>query len=238
MIFAAGLGTRLQPLTHDRPKALVQVKGKTLLEWTMLRLIRAGSRQVIVNVHHFADQIEDFLKQKDYFGIEIAVSDEREKLLDTGGGLKKAAWFFDDGKPFLVCNTDILTSMDLGRFFQSHLVHAPLATLAIQRRASSRQLWFDANMRLRGWQNLKTGLVKPPGTDLSDLSPFAFSGLHVMSPAIFRYMPEADVFSIIDVYLEILSHEVIGGYRHDDDFWIDAGKPASLDRAEKLDINW
>ncbi len=157
MLFAAGLGTRLRPLTDDRPKALVEVNGTPLLEIAIHRLIVAGCREIIVNVHHFAEQIIGFLKKNDHFGIRIAISDEREALLETGGGLKKAAWFFDDEKPFLVCNTDVLTNLDLQKFYQKHLESGALATLAVRNRPSSRSFLFDETMRLTGWQNTKTG---------------------------------------------------------------------------------
>ncbi len=160
LIFAAGLGTRLRPLTNDRPKSLVEVNGVTLLEIAIRRLIGAGCREIIVNVHHFAEQIIDFIEKNGQFGIQIAVSDEREQLLDTGGGLKKAAWFFDDGQPFLVCNADVLTDMDLAHFYQKHLESHAIATLAVRRRTTSRYFLFDEKMHLCGWQNAKTGEEK------------------------------------------------------------------------------
>ncbi len=157
LIFAAGLGTRLRPLTNDHPKALVEVHGITLLEVAIRRLVAAGCEELIVNVHHYAEQVIDFIEKNGQFGIRIAISDERERLLDTGGGLKKAAWFFDDGQPFLACNADVLTDMDLAHFYQKHLETGVLATLAVRRRTTSRYFLFDEKMRLAGWQNAKTG---------------------------------------------------------------------------------
>ncbi len=233
MLFAAGLGTRLRPLTNDRPKAMVEVKGKPLLQWALERLIAAGSNQIIVNVHHYADMIVDFIKSKNSFGVQIEISDEREKVLETGGGLKKAQWFFDDVDPFLVCNVDVLTNMDLAAFYNNHLKTNALATLAVRHRATSRYLLFDNKNRLVGWQNVKTGEVRSR-LDLRkmDLSNLAFSGIHAISPSIFDLMPAEDKFSIIEVYLKAMEKETILGHPHDDDFWLDVGKPEALETAE------
>lgn len=235
MLFAAGLGTRLRPLTDDRPKALVEVNGTTLLEIAIHRLIEAGCREVIVNVHHFADDIIGFLKRKEHFGIRIDISDEREQLLETGGGLKKAAWFFDDGQPFLVCNTDVLTNLDLQKFYRKHKASGALATLAVRSRPSSRCFLFDVKMQLHGWQNFSTGEIKystlqPPPS----LKPFAFSGIQILSPDIFNWMPQEEKkFSIIEAYLQAAANEIIIGYPHDGDFWLDVGTPTALATAEE-----
>ncbi len=237
MLFAAGLGTRLRPLTDDRPKALVEVNGTPLLEIAIHRLIAAGCREIIVNVHHFAEQIIGFLKKNNHFGIRIAISDEREALLETGGGLKKAAWFFDDEKPFLVCNTDVLTNLDLQKFYQKHLESGALATLAVRNRPSSRSFLFDEKMHLTGWQNTKTGEVRPSSLipHPSSLKPFAFSGIHALNSAIFDWMPgEEQKFSIVETYLQAAATETIFGYPHDEDFWFDVGKPETLAKAEAI----
>lgn len=247
MLFAAGLGTRLRPLTNDRPKALVEVNGVTLLEVAIRRLIAAGCQEIIVNVHHFEEQVIDFIEKNGQFGIRIAISDEREQLLDTGGGLKKAAWFFDDNVPFLVCNADVLTDMDLALFYQKHLESGALATLAVRQRTTSRYFLFDEKMRLSGWRNAKTGEEKlvMGGSQLSVNSwqlpygynpsivpthrPLAFSGIHAVSPAIFDWMPaEEDVFSIIDVYLNAAASGQVLGFDHSSDNWLDVGKPEAL----------
>ncbi|MBK9015130.1 MAG: nucleotidyltransferase family protein [Saprospiraceae bacterium] len=254
-MFSAGLGTRLRPLTNDRPKALVEVNGVTLLEVAIRRLVTAGCRELIVNVHHFAEQIIDFLGKNEQFGIRIAISDERERLLDTGGGLKKAAWFFDDDQPFLVCNADVLTDMDLAHFYQKHLESGALATLAVQKRVTSRYFLFDEKMRLTGWQNAKTGEEKlavrqlavgsqPPSYPLPteqagiphpSYLPYAFSGIHAISPALFDWMPaDEEVFSIIDVYLEAASTGQVFGYDHSADEWLDVGKPEAMEAAAKF----
>lgn len=241
MLFAAGLGTRLRPLTNDRPKALVEVKGVTLLEVAIRRLVAAGCREIIINVHHFAEQVIDFVEKKGQFGIEITISNEQELLLDTGGGLKKAAWFFDDGQPFLVCNADVLTDLNLADFYNHHLKSGAIATLAVRRRQTSRYFLFDENMRLCGWQNAKTGeerLVDNWDSPIFNASiphtfqPLAFSGIHAISPALFNWMPAGDgPFSIIDVYLEAAQTGLVFGHDHSADEWLDVGKPEALTAA-------
>lgn len=229
MIFAAGLGTRLRPLTDERPKALVEVGGIPLLEIAIRRLTGVGVREIIVNVHHFADQIVDFLQKKQNFGIHIALSDEREQLLDTGGGLKKAAWFLAGGDPFFVYNADILTNLDLRAFYSAHLCADALATVAVQHRESSRYLLFDADRRLCGWTNASTGQYRWCGEPVTDAVRYSFSGIHIISPAIFEYMPEEAVFSMIDLYLRLGNR--IMAYPHDGDRWLDVGKPDALAEA-------
>ena len=160
MIFAAGLGTRLRPLTNDRPKALVEVKGTPLLEITIKRLIHFGVREIIINVHHFADKIEAFLKKNKNFGIRIVTSHETERPLETGGGLKKAAWFFNDGQPFIVCNADILSDIDLKKMYEMHCKSDAISTFAIQKRDTSRYMLHDTEGVLCGWLNTKTKAVR------------------------------------------------------------------------------
>lgn len=233
MIFAAGLGTRLRPFTNDRPKALVEVNGVPLLEIAIQRLKAAGVEEIIINVHHFASQIEAFLQENRSFGIRIELSDEREQLLDTGGGLKKAAWFFDDGRPFFAYNADILTTLDLKTMYAAHRVSDALATLAVQSRESTRAFLFDDGGRLSGWRNVARQaerIVRPAVA----LHPMAFSGIHVISPGLFRYMPDETVFSIVDVYLDVASREPVMAYPHDHDLWIDVGKPGALAEAQKI----
>lgn len=241
MLFAAGLGTRLRPFTNDRPKALVEVNGAPLLEIAVRRLKAAGCEELIVNVHHFAEQIVGFLKKKDHFGIHIAVSDERDLLLDTGGALKKAAWFFDDGQPFLVCNVDALTDLPLLPLYQQHLRSGALATLAIRHRKTSRYFLFDENNQLCGWRNVKTGETlwckenQPERMATSHRAvEWAFSGIHAISPAIFGLLPEKEVFSFIEVYLKAGGTCRIEGYIHDEGYWLDVGTPESLARASQL----
>ncbi len=233
MIFAAGLGTRLRPLTDDKPKALVEVGGLPLLEIAIRRLKHFGIREVIVNVHHFAGLVERFLAERNDFGIEIAISDERSLLLNTGGGLKQASWFFDEGAPFLVQNVDVLSTLDLRALYAAHRRSRALATLAVRRRDTSRYLLFDAQRQLVGWQNRKSGATRrsrpEPAADA-----FAFSGIQVISPSIFEYFPEEAVFSTIDLYLEAAKRGTVTGYPHDEDAWLDVGKWPALAEAEAL----
>lgn len=233
MIFAAGLGTRLRPLTDDRPKALVEVNGIPLLEIVLRRLIDAGVKEVMINVHHFAEKVITFLEKKQYFNIHIEISYEEKELLNTGGGLKKAAWFFDDGKPFLVHNTDVVSSIDLEALYRYHIAQKAIATLATRQRATSRYLLFNtANQSLWGWCNTKNNQYKWSQKQYAVFERRAFSGVHVIDPRLFEYFPEAANFSIIDTYLEAARHERIISYPHDADIWLDAGKPAQIEAAE------
>src|ERR1019366_3958346 len=233
MILAAGLGTRLRPLTDNQPKALVQVAGRTMLEITLSRLRAFDIREVIINVHHFADMILEYLKTNDNFGMHIEVSRE-EVLLDTGGGLKKAAYFFlEDGseRPFILHNVDIISTVDLRRMVQFHTENQALATLAVQHRETSRYLLFDEHLQLCGRQSghdQKTELVRSS----QQVQPLAFSGIHVISPRLFAMMIEEGVFSIITSYLRLAAHgEKILAFRADDYYWRDLGKPANLIQA-------
>jgi NDP-sugar pyrophosphorylase family protein len=230
MIFAAGMGTRLLPLTRHKPKALVEVNGKPLLQHLIERMKRYGIKEIIVNLHHHAGQIQDFLKQNNNFGIHIAVSDETEHLLDTGGGLKKAAWFFNDGNPLILHNVDVITDLDLGEIYRYHRDSRALATLAVRTRKTSRYLLFDHDMRLGGWENVKTGesIIVEEGTALNR---FAFSGIHVVDPALLSMIIETGRFSIIDAYLRLAGSQIIKGYLHDHTEWIDVGKTDDLKRS-------
>lgn len=232
MILAAGLGTRLRPLTNDRPKALVELKGRPLLEWTIERLINHGFNDLIINVHHFADQIIDFLANKNNFGIRIQISDERAEVLETGGGLKNAQDLFGN-KPFLLCNADVVTNLDLNAFYEAHCASGALATLATRWRSTSRYLIFDEQQRLCGWQNIKTGEVRMSRPTTGSLQLRAFSGIHMISPDIFDLMTKQGKFSIIDTYLRLAKDHDIRSYPHDEDVWIDVGRPESLKEAEQ-----
>ena len=243
MIFAAGLGTRLRPLTNDKPKALVEVNGTPLLEIVIQQLKQYGFKNVLVNVHYFAKQIIRFLEAKNHFGIHISISDETNLLLETGGGLAKAQSFFEEGEegqngsPFLVHNVDILSNINLAALYQTHLETNPLATLVVRNRKTSRYLLFDEANQMCGWQNVKTGEVRMMRTPPPSMYPkaLAFSGIHVISPSIFRYMPEEEsVFSIIETYLQAAKTETIMAYPSDDSDWLDVGKPESLAQAAKL----
>ncbi len=236
MILAAGLGTRLRPLTDDRPKALVEVAGRTLLEITLTRLSSFGIRDVIINVHYFADMIVDYLKAHDNFGLHIELSRE-DLLLDTGGGLKKAGWFFledatNDDEPFIVHNVDVLSAIDLRRMVHVHTQRHPLATLAVQQRESSRLLLFDENLQLCGRRRRKREpeIVRAA----PELRPLAFCGVHVISLRMLPKMQESPVFSIIDSYLRLAGEgENIVAFPADEYYWRDLGKPDQVEQATK-----
>src|SRR5664279_3958387 len=235
MILAAGLGTRLRPLTDDRPKALVEVAGRTLLEIALSRLRAFGIREVIVNVHHFADMILDYLKTNDNFGMRIEISRE-EVLLDTGGGLKKAAHFFlEDSngfeEPFLLHYVDVISTIDLRRMVQLHIENRALATLAVQSRESSRYLLFDVRFQLCGrrpGRDEKAELVRFP----QQVQTLAFCGIHVISPRLLAMMTEEGAFSIIDCYLRLAGREEkILAFRADECYWRDLGTPDKVMQA-------
>jgi mannose-1-phosphate guanylyltransferase len=237
MVLAAGLGTRLRPLTNDRPKALVEVGGRTLLEITLARLRAVGVREVIVNVHHFADKVISFLKAHDNFGMRIEVSRE-DVLLDTGGGLKKAGWFLLEksdsaDEPFILHNVDVVSTIDLERMVQLHKESGSLATLAVQQRDSSRQLIFDEQMQLcgrRAGRDKQSEMVRATQQPQS----LAFSGIHVISPRLLPLMKEEGVFSIIDSYLRLAGGgEKIAAFRADEYYWRDLGKPKDLEQASR-----
>jgi mannose-1-phosphate guanylyltransferase len=229
MVLAAGLGTRLRPLTNDRPKALVEVAGRTLLEITLTRLRNFGIRDVIVNVHHFADRMIEYLAAKDDFGMNIAVSRE-EVLLDTGGGLRKAAWFFaGTHEPFLLHNVDVISTVDLGCMLESHQRSGALATLAVQQRESSRYLLFDGEQRLCG---RRIGVQDELARASDQKQALAFCGIHVTSPRLLTVMREEGIFSIIDSYLDLAaSGEAISAFRADEYYWRDLGKPEEITQA-------
>jgi NDP-sugar pyrophosphorylase family protein len=250
MILAAGLGTRLRPLTDTRPKALVEVAGRTLLEITLSRLRSFGVNEVIINVHHFADMVVDYLKSHNNFGMRIEISREDDLLLDTGGGLKKAAWFFlNDAKrnpssaphePFFLHNVDVISTIDLRRMLQSHNENRALATLAVQSRDSSRLLLFNDQLQLSGRIG-GTGIPACAPQDRTHqntphLHPFAFSGIHVISPRLLPMITEEGVFSIIPAYVRLAAQgEKILAFRADEYYWRDLGRPSDLSQAE-LDL--
>ena len=237
MVLAAGLGTRLRPLTNDRPKALVEVGGRTLLEITLTRLRESGVREVIVNVHHYADMMVDYLRAAGNFGMHIEISAE-DILLDTGGGLKKAAWFLSEdagsaGTPFILHNVDVISNIDIQRMVQFHGEKNALATLAVQERTTSRYLLFDEQLQLCGRRTVsdqKTEMVRPSRKTQA----FAFTGIHIISPRIFPLLTEEGVFSIIPAYLRLsgqgerIMASPAGGY-----YWRDLGKPENIQQAEK-----
>jgi mannose-1-phosphate guanylyltransferase len=224
MVLAAGLGTRLKPLTDNRPKALVEIAGQSLLQITLLRLREHGIHDVIVNVHHFGDMIVDYLKANNNFGMRIAVSRE-DVLLDTGGGLKKAGWFFLENKsdePFVLHNVDVISTIDLRQMARVHAKNRALATLAVKDRETSRYLIFNDDLQLCGRQAMR---------DPTKLS-FGFSGIHVISPRLLPMLEGEGAFSIIDSYLKLAcSGEKILAFRADEYYWRDVGTPDDLKQA-------
>ena len=228
MILAAGLGTRLRPLTDDRPKALVEVGGRTMLELTISRLRDAGVHEVIVNVHHFAEMVVGYLKANANFGMRIEISRE-EMLLDTGGGLKKAAWFFLEDttrldEPFFLHNVDILSAIDLGRMARRHNESGAIATLAVQKRETSRYLLFDEQMHLCG---RRAGREQEPEIVRAgkEMQALGFCGIHIISPRFLGMMKGEGAFSIIESYLQVVAaDETVDAFRADESYWRDLGK--------------
>jgi mannose-1-phosphate guanylyltransferase len=235
MILAAGLGTRLRPLTNDRPKALVEVAGHTLLEITLRRLQQFGVREVIVNVHHFSDMVVDYLKKNDNFGMRIEISRE-EVLLDTGGGLKKAAWFFREDasdEPFLVHNVDVLSTINLDRMMQDHRQNQALATLAVRDRETSRYLLFDEQNQLRGRRAGRDGVPEMVRSSQQTRA-LAFSGIHVISPRLLELLTEDGAFSIITSYLRLAGEgEKVDAFQADEYYWRDLGRLESVGQANQ-----
>lgn len=240
MIFAAGLGTRLRPLTNDRPKALVEVNGMSLLEIQLRRLKAFGIDQVVVNIHHFAELMEQRIEElQKRLGLDIVVSDERGLLLETGGGLQKAEPLLAGDEPTLVVNVDVVTNIDfknlLDRFHSSNA----LALLALRQRPTSRYLVWDQGLRLKGWVHQGTGEVKGLLSSQEEIEEkgwlkLAFSGIHLISPELFPLIKQTGKFSIIDTYLDLVDTGRIQGYQHDNDIWLDVGKPETLKQAKDI----
>lgn len=232
MILAAGLGTRLKPITDHLPKALLPIGGKTLLEWQLDRLRSAGINEVVINVHHLAEQVMTFVREHDSFGMDIHFSDERAMLLETGGGLRKAEPLLGTDAPVLVCNVDVLSNIDLPALIQSHDPHS-LATIVVSPRVTQRYFLFDKHRRLAGWTNIATGAVRPEGLNISGLEQLAFSGMHVVSPQIFPLLNNyLEKFSITDFYIEQCGTYRIDGYVPNDYRMMDIGKIDHLQEAE------
>lgn len=235
LIFAAGLGTRLRPLTDDRPKALVEVNGRPLLEHIIIKLKAAGADHIVVNVHHFGEQVIRFLDAHQNFGLDIKVSDERGLLLDTGGGLRKAMPMFTDGAPVLIHNVDIASDADLAQLYRQACERAELATLVVNERATSRYLLFNEQLMLRGWTNVQTGQVKGEEALLRR----AFTGIHIVKSALAQHLNEymgADVpFQIMDFYLHLCGVQSVGAIPLPDGCrWVDCGKVESLAKAAEI----
>ena len=234
MVFAAGRGTRLKDETSNKPKALVEVGGKPLLQHVIKKLVNEGISEIVVNVYHFSELVIQFLREND-FGLPIHISDETGKLLDTGGGLKKARVFFNDDSPIVVYNVDIISSLNLQLVLKDHLKTNALATVVVRSRKTQRYLKFDDEKRLVGWINKKTGESKVSIPDrFEEAVEMAFSGIHIIQPELFNLMPSEDKFSIIDLYLKLAGNHLIKGYFDDSDQWIDVGKPQQLEEVRRL----
>ena len=234
MIFAAGLGTRLKPFTENHPKALAIVNEKPLLQRNIEYLISYGITEIVINVHHFADQIIAFLEEHNYFGIEITISDETDQVLETGGGLLKAKENFTED--FLVLNVDILTDLNIADFIKAHHENKALITVAVSDRDSSRKLFFNEKNELKGWRNLKTNEEIKAVDSLDNLNDLAFSGIHVISPTLFDKITERGKFSIMKVYMDLMQTESIIGFDHSGGILIDVGRPESVIEAEQYFI--
>lgn len=234
MIFAAGLGTRFKPWTDKHPKALAVINGKSLLRHNIEYLQRYGIYDVVVNVHHFADQIINAVNTNKGWGSNISISDETDAVLETGGGLKKAAHFFSNTQsPIVIINVDILTDLNLGEMIRTHQSFQPLATLAVSDRSTSRYFLFNKENTLAGWRNVSTGeekISKPASTYIQK----AFSGIHVISAAMLPMIHQEGKFSMVDVYLQLAKTQPIRAFDHSGARFIDVGKPDSVAKAEQL----
>jgi NDP-sugar pyrophosphorylase family protein len=235
MILAAGLGTRLRPLTDTLPKALVDVGGRPMLEHVARRLVEAGATRLIINAHHHADQIARFVEERNGFGVEVFISDESEQLLDTGGGLKHAARYFRRDMPFLLHNVDVFSDLDLIGLHRSQQKSDRLATLAVMARETSRYLLFDRDEILCGYGNSVTGIERRVRQGREPIERLGFSGVHAIDPRIFALTSESGAFSIIELYMRLAeSGEPIGSFRIDESSWIDIGRPEQLARARQI----
>ncbi len=239
LLLAAGLGTRLQPFTLHHPKALAMVNGKSLLQRNIEYLQEQGIEELIVNVHHFADQIINEIETNKGWGSKVSISDETDAVLETGGGLKKATWYLEQEESFVVMNVDMLTDMPLAKMIKQHQISQPLATLAITDRTSSRYLLFNDKNTLCGWRNTTTleekgAVLMYDDQQKQTLVQKAFSGIHVISSRIFNLIQQQGKFSLIDVYMSLCADNTIEGFNHSDSLLIDVGKPESIIKAEGL----
>jgi len=233
MLFAAGLGTRLQTITAHRPKALVAINGQSLLEINIKYLQSFQIFDVVVNVHHYADQIIDLLEKNNGFGSRITISDERDQLLETGGGLKKASIHLENEPAYLVMNVDVITDINISNLWNTHVHSGATATLAVMQRSSSRQLLFNDQMELCGWEHKEKDQTKIAKT-ATNYIPFAFSGIQITSNKIFENSALDGKFSMIDLYLEQAAKKLIKGYDHSNGVFLDVGKPEAIAKAESL----
>jgi len=235
LLFAAGLGTRLKEHTQDKPKAMVCLAGKPLIQHAIEHLKKYGITDITVNVFHFAEQVISYLEENNSFGIDIHVSDERPQLLDTGGGLKKAGDYLKGDEPILIYNVDVISNLDLNVLLKYHQEQKALATLVVRQRETSRYLMFDQNLQLAGWKNFSNGetIISRPES-FADAQPLAFSGIHIVQPELLDLITEEGKFPIMDLYLRLAKDHSIKAFIDRSDLWMDLGKPEQLLAAEKL----
>jgi len=235
LLFAAGLGTRLKEHTENKPKALVKLAGKPLLQHAIEYLKQFGITDITINVFHFADQVISFVNENNSFGINIHISDERDQLLDTGGGLKKASCFLKGTEPILIYNVDVISNLNLKTLLEHHLKQNSLATLVVRSRETSRYLMFDQNLLLAGWKNFSNNdtIISRPEA-FNDAKPFAFSGIHLIQPELLDLIIEEGKFPIMDLYLRLAKKHQIKAFVDESELWMDLGKPEQLATAEKL----
>lgn len=235
LIFAAGLGTRLKEYTHDKPKALVCLGEKPLIQHAIEHLKSFGITDITINVFHFAEQVISFIEMNNSFGVKIHISDERDQLLDTGGGLKKASVFLNGDEPILIYNVDVISNIDLNKLLEYHQEQDALATLVVRSRKTSRYLMFDKNLQLSGWKNFSNNdTIISRKNNFNQAKPYAFSGIHIVQPEIFNLITEEGKFPIMDLYLRLAKEYTIKAYLDLSDLWMDLGKPEQLLEAEKL----
>ena len=232
MIFAAGLGTRLKPLTESKPKALVEVNNKPMLEWVILRLIKFDIKSIIINVHHFADQVIDFLRSRENFNIHIEISFEKS-LLDTGGGLKKAEWFFEGEKDFLVHNCDVLSDIDLEKFYLQHKTRNAAASLCVSKRKTSRYLLFNTEGHLCGWKSIRDNKTLWTAEAVNPVDELSFNGIHIISGKLLKKFKAAAKYPIIYEYLRLAKENRICAFNTSEYNWADLGRAENIESIHK-----
>jgi len=234
LILAAGLGSRLRPLTENKPKALVNVAGKTLIEHVIIHLRDTGVNEIVINLHHYGGLLKEYIEKLNYRDIKFHFSDETDLLLDTGGAIKQASCFLKGNIPFIVYNVDVLSNIDLKDMMRHHYASGNDITLAVRNRGSSRYFLFDSHNMLAGWENTKTGEIRMVKEINTELSYMAFSGIQILNPAVPEIMPAGEKFPVVDFYLRFARELQIGAYNHDQTFWFDSGTVEKIAEAEKF----